>query len=204
VIEGRGVILVDTWEPDDLTRAYLIELSDRTPPTPYHHFRTTDLSTMRVPTRVFCFLALHHVTHALKSGNFCPSACAFTLGYPSFNDTDTWLAKKVRSCRSELHITSLYLCFDHFCEDDGERENWISNQRPWCDEHAGVALPAFHDVVDRWSVDEKARLKRLDAQEAMSSPVLGEVVLPDDRFFDRAFTTMDVAFRQYNLHLEYG
>lgn len=159
---------------------------------------------MRVPTRVFCFLAVHHVAHALNSGNFCPLACAFTLGYPSFNDTDAWLAKRVRSCRSELHITSLYLCFDRFCEDDGEREIWISSQWPWCEEHAGVALPGFHHVVDRWSIDEKEAVKRLGAEEAMSSPVFGEVVLPDDRFFDRAFTTMDVASRQYNLHLRYG
>jgi hypothetical protein len=158
---------------------------------------------MRVPSHIVSVTLLFHVTNALYSGKFCPSACELALSYPSFNDTDTWLSKKVRSCRSELHITSIYLCFEQFCTDDGEREKWIREHKPWCDEFAGVTLPAFYDVVDAWSAQDKAGVKRLDAHEAMLFPVLGEVVIPKERFFGRAFTTQDVAFRQYGLHLTY-
>ncbi|KAF2819445.1 ferric-chelate reductase [Ophiobolus disseminans] len=159
---------------------------------------------MRVPPSLLCIVVSLHVTSALFAGRFCPLACDLTLNYATFNDTDPWLSKKVRSCRSKLRITSLYLCFDEYCKDDREREKWIRGQSPWCDEHAGVTLPAYQDVVDQWTPNKRAGLRRFDADEAKAFPVLNEVVIPRESFHERAFTTMDVAFHQYDLHLQYG
>jgi hypothetical protein len=145
---------------------------------------------MRVCFGIFFLASSLDVTSALYSGRFCPLACDFTLNYATFNDTDTWLARKVRSCRSELRIASLYLCFAEYCKDEEEGESWIKAESLWCDEHAGVTLPAFHDVVDRWTTEDRASCKRLGADEAQSFPVLSEAVLPDARFYERAFATM--------------
>ena len=152
--------------------------------------RTTLQALMRVSSGLLSLFSLLYVTDALYSGKFCPSACDLTLNYATFNDTDLWLSRKVRSCRSELRITSLYLCFAQYCEDDGEIEKWIRDESPWCDKHAGVTLPAYQEVVDGWTSHDRAVIRRLDADEAMNFPVLGEVVLPDARFYERAFTTM--------------
>lgn len=93
----------------------------------------------------------------------------------------------------------MYLCFAEYCKDDGEREKWIEEQRPWCDEHAGVTLPAYHDVVDSWTPERRAALKRLSADEAQEWPTLDEVVVPEAHFFDRAYTTMVLASRLSNI-----
>jgi hypothetical protein len=145
---------------------------------------------MRIRFGVLSWIAQIHVISALYSGSFCPGACDFTLNYATFNDTEPQLSKKVRSCRSELRITSVYLCFAQYCEDDGAREQWIRDGSEWCHTHAGVALPDFHEVVDRWTAPDIARVRRLDADEAMSFPRLLELALPDADFYERAFTTM--------------
>lgn len=148
------------------------------------------VAPMRIPSGLLSCVALLHVTSALYAGKFCPAACDFTLNYATFNDTDPWLSPKVRSCRSELRITSLYLCFDVHCESDGSSERWIEDQRPWCDEHAGVRLPDLRDVLSHWSGDNRTSIKRLGYDELKSSPPLNEVTLPAANLVNRAYTTM--------------
>ncbi|KAH7065982.1 ferric-chelate reductase [Paraphoma chrysanthemicola] len=159
---------------------------------------------MRVPSKLVYIASLLHVARASYPGRFCPEACDLTLGYVIFNDTDAWLSRKVRQCRSQFRITSVYLCFAQYCDDDGEREKWIENSRPWCDEFAGVTLPSYHHVLDSWTTRDRERVRRLSLEEATLSPVLDGVVTPDASYFDRAFTTMDVSFRQYELHRIYA
>lgn len=140
-----------------------------------------------------CLLSLApllHVTQALLAGKFCPSACDFTLQYVTFNDTDASLSRKVRACRSELRITSVYLCFEQYCDDDGEKEKWIDEQSSWCEEHADAILPDFHDILDEWSVIDIGRVRRVDVDEAQSNLIVDEVLLPDWSFLERAYTTM--------------
>lgn len=135
----------------------------------------------------FCYL--WNVATASYLGEWCPVACETTLGYATFNDTDVWLSRKVRSCRSNLHVTSLYLCFDEYCEDDGSKEEWIDEQSSWCDVHAGTTLPDYQTVVDCWKSEAKKNVTRLSADAAMKWPVLSHFVIPDAGFFERAFTT---------------
>lgn len=148
------------------------------------------VAPMRIPSGLLSYVALLHVTSALYAGKFCPAACDFTLNYATFNDTDPWLSPKVRSCRSQLRITSLYLCFDEYCESDDSSERWIEEQRPWCDEHAGVRLPDLRDVLSHWPGDDRTSLERLDYYELKSSPPLNAVMLPAANLMNRAYTTM--------------
>lgn len=136
-------------------------------------------------------LGLTNVANALRSGKWCPRACELTLNYATFNDTDPWLSRKVRQCRSDLRIASLYLCFDDFCDlNDGEVPRFIAETSEWCDEHAGVTLPPFRDVVDRWSPEDRAHLPKYSAESAVTWPVLNTVVLPEINFLERAFATL--------------
>jgi hypothetical protein len=144
--------------------------------------------------RVLCLFTIlygfTHVTNALYAGKYCSLACETSIDYVTFNDTDAWLSRKVRQCRSELRIASLYLCFDEYCADGDEVSQWIEDQTSWCEEHAGVTLTSFHEVVTRITPDERARIKRLPADEALQSPSFGEILIPDGRSFERAFTTL--------------
>jgi hypothetical protein len=136
-------------------------------------------------------LGLTNVADALRSGKWCPRACELTLNYATFNDTDPWLSRKVRHCRSNLRVTSLYICFDEFCDlSDGEVPKFIAENSEWCEEHAGVTLPPFHEVVDHWSPEQRAQLPEHNAEKAVTWPVLSTVVLPEASFLDRAFTTL--------------
>lgn len=134
--------------------------------------------------------AINYVTATLYNGKFCPLACELTLNYVTFNDTDAWLSKKVQSCKSALRATSLYLCFDRFCERETDIDVWIQGQRPWCEQHAAIILPAFHDIVDKWSSDDKAAARRLEVEEALNLTTQNDVIIPSDAFFHRAFVTM--------------
>jgi hypothetical protein len=145
---------------------------------------------MRIHTLFVTLFTLTHVTSATYSGKYCPLACETSINYVSFNDTNPSLSRKIGSCRSKLRTTSLYLCFDEFCKQDGQTQEWIKGQTSWCDEHANVTLPSFPDVVDRWTPDEKASVRRIAADELLKFPHLGEIIVPDASFFDRAFTTM--------------
>jgi hypothetical protein len=145
---------------------------------------------MRPNSGLVIWIACLPVIRALYSGKFCPAACDFTLNYATFNDTDPLLPRKERLCCSDLRIKSVYLCFAQYCEDDGSYDQWIRDGSHWCNAHAGVALPDFHEVADNWTAPEIARIHRLNVDEAMSSPVLMELALPDASFFERAFTTM--------------
>ncbi|KAF9691779.1 hypothetical protein EKO04_010513 [Ascochyta lentis] len=155
-------------------------------------------------TTVF-ILGLTNVADALRSGKWCPRACELTLGYATFNDTDPWLSRKVRQCRSELRVTSLYLCFDEFCNlQDREVPQFIAETSEWCDEHAGVTLPSFHDIVDPWTQEDRAQLPKYSAEKALTWPILNSVVLSDESFFERGFTTLDAAYFEFDIHLVYG
>ncbi|CBX97522.1 similar to ferric-chelate reductase [Plenodomus lingam JN3] len=122
------------------------------------------------------------------------------------DDTDSWLSKKVQSCTSNLRITSLYLCYDEYCQDDAFKAESIDEQSRWCNEHTNVTLPDYHSVVNRWKSSHPRDVTRLSAEDAFKwpVPVLGEVVVPDASFFERAFTTIEAAFQAYDLHLVYG
>ena len=89
-----------------------------------------------------------------------------------------------------MRVTSLYLCFGEFCKRDGHIEEWIESQNLWCEAYANITLPSFHDVVDRWTPDERGKIRRLQAEEALEFPSIDEVVLPSDMLVKRAFTTM--------------
>lgn len=146
---------------------------------------------MRATTTIFfiSLLSLTDVTTALYSGKWCPRACDLTLNYATFNDT-AQASRKVRSCQSELRTTSLYLCFEEYCNDDGEREIFLDEVGAWCEEHAGVTLPNYQDVVDRWTPEDRARVKKFSADEGLKFPILDVVVVPDEQFFERGFTTL--------------
>ena len=134
---------------------------------------------------------LTDVVSALRSGKWCPRACELTLNYATFNDTDPWLSRKVRQCRSDLRIVSLYLCFDEFCSlEDGKVSEYIADSSEWCDEHAGITLPPFHQTVDGWTPEDRAQVPRLSAAQAVTWPVLNTTVLPEHDFLERAFTTL--------------
>jgi hypothetical protein len=145
---------------------------------------------MRASSIFIILYTLADVAHSLYSGIYCPLACETSINYVTFNDTDPSLSRKIRACRSDLRVTSLYLCFGEFCKQDGQAERWIEKQNSWCESYANVTLPSFHDVVDQWTPDEKAEVRRLKAEEALEFPRVGDVVIPSDMLVKRAFTTM--------------
>jgi hypothetical protein len=144
---------------------------------------------MRRATLILVFGAIS--TTSLHAGKYCPQACEAVLGYITFNDTDAGLSRKVRQCRSEMRITSIYLCFEAYCRsDDGEPGKWIDDQARWCLKHADNVLPDYHDVIDPWTPDRMATIRRFNSSKALLFPTFDNIAIPDERFFDAAFATL--------------
>ena len=120
---------------------------------------------------------------ALHSGKWCFGGCETVVNYATFNDSSTGEA-----CGSILRATSLYLCIDEYCEETG-RKSWLHNANKTCAHQANVTLPPY-EIIDQYDSDERSHFKRLSADEAFTWPTLNQVVLPDEEFFERAFTTM--------------
>lgn len=124
---------------------------------------------------------------ALGTGKWCFAGCELNLNYVDFNDTDPG-SKKVRSCKSALRATSLYLCIDEYCVAKGHGE-WLQEGNATCQRLADVSLPPY-DIIAGYSPEDRARIKRLTAEEALEFPKLGKLVLPDASFFERAYRTL--------------
>ncbi|KAF2279748.1 uncharacterized protein EI97DRAFT_413032 [Westerdykella ornata] len=151
------------------------------------------------------FVHTRHVAAAVRRGGHCFDACDLTLTYLDFNDTDRALSKKSRTCQSALHATSLYLCIDEHCVEDG-REEWLDGVNGTCQNAAGISIPPW-TIIDTFTPEDRAHVRRLKAEEGMwysRGPPLNEVVLPDDDFFDRAFKTLEFAFFEIDTHWLYG
>lgn len=126
----------------------------------------------------------------LRSGKYCFEGCDLTLSYVDFNDTDAVLSKKIRTCRSVLRATSLYLCAEEYCVETG-RDEWLRDSNETC-LRLNQALPPY-SIVKHYTPEDVAGIRRLQAKEGMwnsKSPPVGEVVLPDQAFFERAFKTL--------------
>jgi hypothetical protein len=129
----------------------------------------------------------YYVADALKAGKYCFAGCDLILNYVGFNDT-SGVPKKVASCTSKLRALSLYLCIDEYCSDGG-RGDWLLDMNDTCQRFANASLPPY-SIVAEYGPEGRAALKRLSADEAFSQPILGEEVLPDEVFFQRAFDTL--------------
>ncbi|EOA83661.1 uncharacterized protein SETTUDRAFT_94116 [Exserohilum turcica Et28A] len=144
------------------------------------------------------------VAHALYAGEYCPLACETTINYVTFNDTPPSSSWLVNRCRSDMHITSVYLCFDEFCTRDGAIADWIKTQSSACYQTANVTLPPLQRVLQHWQPHEKAKVERLRAQQALKFPSLSHMVIPEHAFFQRALSTVETAAWEYKIHLVYG
>jgi hypothetical protein len=131
--------------------------------------------------------SIFHVADTLKAGKYCFAGCDLTLNYVGFNDTSS-VPKRMASCQSKLRALSLYLCIDEYCSDEG-RGDWLQGTNDTCQWSANASLPPY-SIVAEYGPEERAALKRLSADEAFSQPTLGEEVLPDEPFFQRAFDTL--------------
>ncbi|EMD63374.1 hypothetical protein COCSADRAFT_143289 [Bipolaris sorokiniana ND90Pr] len=145
-----------------------------------------------------------NVTYDFYTGHDCPLSCETTINYVTFNDSNPLLPWKVNACRSDLRITSLYLCFDEFCQRDGAVASWIETQSLWCSHNTNVTLPSLQHVLDQWSPEAKNKVERLSATNALEFPSLNHLVIPEHDLFKRAYTTVETANWEYKIHLVYG
>jgi hypothetical protein len=158
----------------------------------------SDLSPSSMHRTVLVLLlgTICDAVYALRSGRHCFGGCELTLDYVNFNDTDPSLSRKRRSCQSMLHTISLFLCIDNYCTAGG-RERWLRTSNETCETTTNETLPPFK-IIDTWSSEDVARLRRLRAEEGMwnSEPLLlGEIVIPDEAFFERGYKTLVLLFR---------
>jgi hypothetical protein len=141
-----------------------------------------------------CIISGALSTAPLHSGKYCPQSCEAIFNYITFNDTDVDQKWKIRKCRSELSVTGVYLCLDMHCrKDDREVDKWLTSWGAWCEQHAGNELPELHDVVDRWTPEDIAGVRRFNMTEAVSFPTVHTLALPDDDFFESVFNTLGTA-----------
>jgi hypothetical protein len=124
---------------------------------------------------------------AQRSGKWCFGGCETVVNYARFNDTGL-RSKKARSCEGLLRATSLYLCIDEYCEEPG-RVAWLRDANETCIQSVNASLPPY-EIIDQFGPEERSGLRRFSADEAFTWPKLNEVIIPDEDFFERAFTTL--------------
>ncbi|KAF2714712.1 hypothetical protein K504DRAFT_456908 [Pleomassaria siparia CBS 279.74] len=157
---------------------------------------------MRICIFLILFAGSSWSVFALESGRSCFEGCLYALNCLDFNDTNPALSRQTRTCQSVLRATSLYLCVEKYCTDEG-RANWLNKNNATCQTSTGVSLPPY-DVIAGHDFDGVRRLK---AEEGMcgSAPIhLGEPTIPDDLFFERAFRTLEAAFFEDDIHWTYA
>ncbi|CAI6334769.1 unnamed protein product [Periconia digitata] len=143
-------------------------------------------------------------TLSFRHGKWCFDACELDLNYAEFNDTNLALGShKTRACQSRLRSDSLYLCAREYCEEDGLKD-WVIQANETCLQIANASMPAYDDVMRRYPSKDTQTIRRLSADEALTFPILGEVVIPEHSLHERAFTTLEAAYYEYDVHLTYG
>jgi hypothetical protein len=161
---------------------------------------------MRATFRISCLLFIFcNATTALKSGIHCFGGCELTLAYADFNNTVPKLSKKIKTCQSVLHATSLYLCFTEYCVEKG-RDTWLRASNDTCRRTANETLPSW-DIISNWTAEDVAHVRRFRADEGMwnsKHQLLNEPVIPDASFFERASRTLDYAWFEIDVHRVYG
>jgi hypothetical protein len=122
-----------------------------------------------------------------KYGEHCFMGCELSINYVDFNDMGLAL-RKVEPCQSKLRATSLYLCIDEYCSDQG-KEEWLWATNKTCQLIANTSMPPY-DIIAEYGPDRRAALRRVSAAEAFAHPLMKEPWLPDGPFFTRAFKTI--------------
>jgi hypothetical protein len=126
----------------------------------------------------------------LQSGKYCFEGCLYTLGCVTFNDTSPALSRKIRACKSTLRAASLFLCIHNYCNEDGRTE-WLNGQNGTCQKTTGLGLPPY-DIIAEY-LEDVGSVRKLTAEEGFcdgNAVMLGEVTIPDDSYFERAFRTL--------------
>jgi hypothetical protein len=147
---------------------------------------------MLFPLFLFILETSNAVAARKWPGKYCLDGCDLTLNYVDFNDTNSALSKKSRTCRSVLHAKSLYLCIDAYCDNEDDKNIWLMNVNDTCKTTSGEPMPPW-SVIEDYTPEEVAKLRRLRAEEGMwnsKNPPLNEVVIPEGTFFERAFRTL--------------
>lgn len=124
---------------------------------------------------------------APREGKWCLDGCELVINYAKFNDTGAG-SKKIQSCESTIRATSLYLCIDEYCGSSGLLD-WLQSANATCHEKSNATLPPYN-IIDRYGPNDRAGFKRLGADEALTFPMLDEVIIPEERLFARAFDTV--------------
>ncbi|TDZ13457.1 Ferric/cupric reductase transmembrane component B [Colletotrichum spinosum] len=139
---------------------------------------------------------------ALGSGSICFDACQNALRQPHFNDTAPGKSKLIAACESTLHIKSMYLCTDIHCNAK-LRDLGLRNLNQTCEKYMNTSLPPF-EIVEGYTKQQIADLRRLNESDATDKTILNEVVLPEETFWQLWFDTLDSVEYTYAHHYKYG
>lgn len=144
-----------------------------------------------------CFL-ISHVRAQYPPNEFCYRSCELALSNSvQFNVTDPTTGKDCTAatcpCVNALAIGSLYLCNKLYCTESERVESLRAlNETCWISEN--VTIPAYLDVVEKYSDKDILNLKHLSRDEAIvwpgPWPILNEVVVIDESFYKLGHDTL--------------
>ena len=104
-----------------------------------------------------------------------------------FTDSDGGVPR-VKQCRSELAIKSLYLCTKLYCLEENRVEG-LDAQNLTCQTSLQVSLPPW-DIVANYTEDDLVRLTKFEEAEYESGSVFSEAAIPSSHLFNLAYSTL--------------
>lgn len=141
--------------------------------------------------RLLLLSALHVPAHAAAAHSrpICLQSCTHCLKTAIFEDGFSHNPAAEQFCRSQLKLTSLYLCMDLHCRVQ-EREYGVELLSSSCEEKYDVSVPRFEDVVSGYTDEDVARLHRVEFTEEPKKEIFEEAVVPTGKYFRLWFGTL--------------
>lgn len=151
---------------------------------------------MRLPARsgarallwITPLVLLTRAVSASEGGSYprlCGDACRNTFGTVRFSDEESPPPTGGRFCGGGMLIESLYLCLRvHGCGGDDSPLLEGLNQACLDTETGEGQLPAYEDVMDRWTDEQIEGVRRFNNSVGEGKGrVFDAVAVPEDKFF---------------------
>ncbi|KAM0287043.1 hypothetical protein ACHAQH_000728 [Verticillium albo-atrum] len=129
-------------------------------------------------------------------------SCELGLGYVHFDDVGVNASKLSQRCESQQRILSLYLCLKVYGAE-GVGIAGLNHENETCQAWRNTALPPF-DIVDAYSKDDLARLRRIGMEQQKDGAHVNEVIMLSETLYRAAFDTLDAVEYVYYNHYIYG
>ncbi|EPE06998.1 ferric-chelate reductase [Ophiostoma piceae UAMH 11346] len=141
----------------------------------------------------------------------CFSACQTALRGPTYTDVAPDANFLYKECHSTLMQTSIFLCVRSNCRDsttDGSFDYrtmaGLVRLNETCTKYMNAPLPSLDSVLDQYTDDVMARMRRLQRYESDPATNVSEPVITTEQLYENSYDTLSSWAYVHGHHSGYG